>query len=51
VPLSEAQYGITERFYKDLLVNIGLYYFALEQCNAVISTYNTSVKADKKEGN
>lgn len=43
VPLNEASYGITDRFYKDMLINYGEYYYALEQCNATIKAYNKSV--------
>lgn len=44
VPLNEAKYGITDRFYKDMLINYGEYYYALESCNATIRLYNESVR-------
>ena len=50
VPLNEATYGITDRFYKDMLVNIGNYYFALEECNTVIRKYNKSVGVSNDSG-
>ena len=46
VPLSEAAYGITDRFYKDMLINFGEYYFALEKCNTTIRLYNESVRSN-----
>ena len=45
VPLDEADYGITDRFRKDLLINIGNYYYSLEECNIVIREYNKTVVA------
>jgi hypothetical protein len=43
VPLEEADYGITDRARRDLLINFTLYKEALDSCNSIINTYNRSV--------
>ena len=44
VPKDQGDYGITDRARKDLLINIGAYYYSLEECNAVIREYNKTVR-------
>ena len=48
VPLSEADYGITDRGRKDILINLEELRSSLEQCNITISTYNKTVLSGKK---
>ena len=50
VPLNEATYGITDRFYKDMLLNIGSYYYSLTECNTIIEKYNKSVGVSNDSG-
>ena len=44
VPKHQGDYGITDRARKDLLINIGAYYYSLGECNAVIREYNKTVR-------
>lgn len=43
VPKEQGDYGITDRARKDILINLGSYYYSLEECNAVIREYNKTV--------
>lgn len=44
VPKEQGDYGITDRARKDILINLGAYYFSLEECNAIINEYNKTVR-------
>lgn len=45
VPKDQGDYGITDRARKDILINLGTYYYSLEECNTVINEYNkTTIK-------
>lgn len=46
VPLEFAQYGITDRGRKDIIINLEYYDAALRACNAVIVEYNKTVKGE-----
>lgn len=44
VPFEKADYGITDRGRKDILINLEYYNAALESCNTVIREYNKTIK-------
>ena len=44
VPFENADYGITDRGRKDILINLEYYNAALESCNTVIREYNKTIK-------
>jgi len=50
VPLSEADYGITDRARRDILINLEELRRGLSECNTTIRLYNESVRGSSDTG-